>query len=38
LISIPESPKFNASKEKFDEAKENLEKVARYNKVEKFNS
>ena len=35
--SFPESPRFNYSKDKFLEAKENLHKVARINGVRHFN-
>lgn len=37
LWSFPESPRFNYSKDKFSEAKENLKLVARYNGVRHFN-
>lgn len=37
LISLPESPKFLYSKERFDEARDALEVVAKYNNISNFN-
>jgi hypothetical protein len=37
LSLVPESPRFNYSKDRFDEAKENLEVVAEVNGVKNFN-
>ena len=38
LATIPESPRFNYSKKRFELAKENLTKVASVNGIENFNS
>ena len=38
LTTIPESPRFNYSKKRFEFAKENLTKVASVNGIENFNS
>lgn len=37
MISLPESPKFLYSKERYDEARDSLELVAKYNKIGNFN-
>lgn len=37
-LLFPESPQFNYSKERFDEAKDNLEKVSKVNGIDNYNS
>jgi hypothetical protein len=37
LISFPESPRWNYSKEQFDTAKKDLEFVSKYNGVKSYN-
>ena len=37
LLTFPESPRYNYSKDNFQEAKENLQQVAKINGVRHFN-